>query len=91
ESWHLYRFDQLDLLIDRLEERSGRSLPRQADNYLGSGRGVPVEGALDLLPAALSGQPRIDRASFWTPDLTERVRDYFADDYALLSQIGDKP
>lgn len=85
-SWTIYGFDRIDLLVDELEARTGMSLPRQPDNFLGSGQGVPVEGALDMLPAELLSHGRIDKQSFWTADITAEIQAYYAKDYAYLKQ-----
>jgi hypothetical protein len=82
----LYRLDQIDSVIDMLEERSGRILPRQAQNVTGSGRGVPHEGAADLLPAAILALPRISSESFFDPAIDGAISTFFAGDFALLDQ-----
>lgn len=86
-SWSLYGFDMIDLLVDELEARTGVNLPRQPDNFLGSGQGLRVEGALDMLPAQLQSHGRIARQSFWTDQTTAEARSYYARDYDYLKQV----
>ena len=83
----IYRFDEIGQVVDLLESRSGKSLPRQPRNVTGSGEGVPVSGASDLLPQALAAQPRIHRSSFLTPEIAHAIRNYFKDDYAILDKL----
>lgn len=87
-SWDVYRFDMIDRLVDELEARTGMKLPRQPDNFLGSGQGEPVDGALDMLPSELLANGRIDKQSFWTAEITAEIQSYFAKDYAYLKQAG---
>lgn len=83
----IFRFDEMNQLVDLLEARSGLKLPRQARNATGSGEGLPVSGASAMLPAALAAQPRIHRSSFLTPELAHAIRTFFKDDYAILDKL----
>jgi hypothetical protein len=86
-SWKLYGFDMIDLLVDELEARTGVTLPRLPDNFMGSGQGAPVEGALDMLPAELLFYGRIAKQSFWTDETKAEIQAYYARDYAYLKQV----
>lgn len=81
-----YPFDRLDLVVDMLEARGGRPLPRLPENRTGSGEGEAREGAADLLPAEIAAAPRIARASFFDEDLSARVARFYARDRALLDE-----
>jgi len=80
----IFGFDEIDAAIDILEERSGQTLPRQAQNVTGSGKGEIRPGAADLLPADLAALPRLDKASFFDADLDAKIMEYFAEDIALM-------
>lgn len=82
----LYRFDAIDALVDDLEARAGRALPRQPRNVTGSGRGPLRPGAMDLLPAELAAGPRLDRESYFDEGLDRAIAAFFAADEALLTQ-----
>lgn len=82
-----YRLDQINDITEELKRRSGVDLPLKAINVTGSGRGGHHDGAHALLPAQLETLGRLDIASFYTPELDEKVRSYFAGDYALLEGI----
>ncbi len=80
---HIFRFDQMDLVTDMMENRSGRTLPRQPTNVTGSGIGILREAAADLLPAAITALPRLDKASFFDPDIVAMITGYFHADSVL--------
>lgn len=82
----IFGFEDLDAVIDILEQRSGQTLPRQAQNVTGSGSGENRPGAADLLPAELAALPRLDKLSFFDAELDRTIRDYFAEDYELLAR-----
>lgn len=84
----LFSIHDIDSVIDVLEERSGLTLPRQAQNVTGSGSGTPYEGAADLLPAEILALPRISGDSFFDQETDQAIAAFFAEDFALLDQIA---
>lgn len=84
----LFRIEDIDSVIDMLEERSGRTLPRQAQNVTGSGNGTPRHGAADLLPADILALPRISGDSFFDDATDQAIAYFFAEDFVLLDQIA---
>lgn len=89
--WYcLYPFDRLDLVVDMLEERGGRPLPRVPENKTGSGEGEERSGAADLMPAEIVTLPRIARASFFDAELSERVARFYRRDQELLEAAKAK-
>ncbi len=82
----IFGLHQIDEVVDLLEARSGKTLPRQPQNVTGSGKGKLHPGAADLLPGALDDLPRLDAESFFDPEIDAMIRTYFADDFRLFEQ-----
>ena len=84
----VFVFKEMDDLIDLLESRSGKILPRKAQNVTNSGVGKTVEGAYNLLPDAIVRFGRIDKESFFTPEIKNQLRKLYSDDFKVLKQLA---
>ena len=85
----LFRFDQMDAVLDLLEIRSGKKLSRQPQNVTGSGSGRADIAAADLLPAQIMALPKLDKSCFFDAPLEAAIASYFSADEALLRQTYD--
>ena len=85
----LFRFDQMDAVMDLLENRSGQKLSRQPQNVTGSGSGRADIAAADLLPAQIMALPKLDKSCFFDAPLEAAIASYFSADEALLRQTYD--
>lgn len=83
---HLYKFDQLETLLQDLEAHSGKTLPRKPVNVTQREKGSFEKDAADWLPAQISDGPCPSNSSFLNEDLMEKIRLYYAEDYALLDR-----
>lgn len=83
----LYDFDNMAQLVHDLEERTGLTLDPAPTNTSGSGIGVPLENADQMLPEILDEAPMVAAESFLTDDLMDRIRDYFRKDYELMEPL----
>jgi len=84
----IFAFKEMNQLIDILEKRSGKTLPRKAQNVTNSGVGKTVEGAYDLLPGAINSYQRIDKKSFFTPEIKNQLRELYSDDFKVLKMLA---
>lgn len=87
----IYLFDQMETLLRELEQRSGIQLDRQPQNVTGSGKGEFVEKAYDLEPKILKSIARLNRDSFFPPELQAKVEGYFQQDYEVIAQHKQEP
>lgn len=83
----LYRFEDIDRLLDDLQARSGTPLGEPPANRSGSGIGTAMAGADRLLPCDLDEHTMINAESFLADDLREKIRAFFARDYTLIEQL----
>lgn len=84
---NLYTFDRLPRAVTDLEERSGVALDAPPVNRSGSGVGTKHPGAKDLLPGALEDLPSLSEDSFLTPEIRDRLAEFYASDYDLIHTI----
>lgn len=85
--WELYTLDMLDELVARLTALSGVKLDNMQLNKTDSGNGEAIDGADTMLPAEIETIGGIAASSFITPDLDEKIKAFFADDYALINGL----
>ncbi len=83
----IYRMDELNTLLADLERRTGVRLSNQQENQTDSGVGKDVPGACDLLPRALEKAGRISLESFYPPELSAKVHEYYRQDYEILNEL----
>ncbi|WP_330647077.1 sulfotransferase family 2 domain-containing protein (plasmid) [Thioclava litoralis] len=82
----LYDFDHLDRAVQDLEQMSGIELKRPPVNRSGSGVGQAHFGADQLLPEVLDKLPMIEAESFFPDEIRAKIRQYYAQDVALMAQ-----
>lgn len=92
EYTHLFRFDDLNAVVDALEGWTGRDLPRQAVNTTGSGAGggAQIPRAHELEPPVLDQLPRIAKSCFLDDEMRARIEAVYARDVKLMETIGSK-
>ena len=87
---HLYTFDSLPRAVADLEARAGVTLDAAPVNRTGSGAGTARAGAQDMLPPTLESLPPLSEDSFLTPDIRERLVEYYAADYDLINTVDPR-
>lgn len=87
--WTLFMLDNISALIAELESRAGVGLDGLSQERTDHATGGAAQSGLDaLLPAEIEALTSADPASFIPDDLDKAIRDYFAQDYALIASIS---
>ena len=76
----------LEALLKRLENRAGLSLPRKAENRAPRPSSKDNPRAPDLTADILAEMPRPASSSFFDAQITGWIREYYAEDYALMAR-----